>query len=312
MSAPAGTRRGSLAAMDTDSCCSSDGFGYSDEEDLSESSEDGDYGFDPHAEVETSARQVCRCLGSMLRTLRLAGGLLTASDTPQAPYVVFSEEQLRERQDEAVSAVTGVLSISKSEAVRVLRQCKWCARCAPGVRLLLGRRTRLPHCACCLPLCKRMAAHAPRLLCSCVCLRWSYLVVHEQARCARRDVNRVNEEWFTDTDAMRRKVGILEEQPVASTSGKVRGRASAVPPQLAVEPRNGAVWRAPRVRGALSQCPAPGLACGLRATTQRAARRGRRKRARYALTSSRRATCARRAASTCSARSAGAATLPTP
>jgi hypothetical protein len=36
---------------------------------------------------------------------------------------------------------------------------------------------------------------------------------------------------------MRRKVGILEEQPVASTSGKVRGRPSAAPPQLVVEPR---------------------------------------------------------------------------
>ncbi len=45
--------------------------------------------------------------------------------TLQAPYVVFSEEQLRERQEEAVSAVTGVLSISRGEAVRVLRLCKW-------------------------------------------------------------------------------------------------------------------------------------------------------------------------------------------
>ena len=39
---------------------------------------------------------------------------------------------------------------------------------------------------------------------------------------ALRDVNRVNEEWFSDMDAVRRKVGILEEQPVASTSGKVQ------------------------------------------------------------------------------------------
>ncbi|KAK9832545.1 hypothetical protein WJX81_007928 [Elliptochloris bilobata] len=118
--------------MDIDSC-SSDAYGYSGDEGASGSSEDGDYGFDPHAEVETSTRQ--------------------------APYVVFSEEQLRERQEEAISAVTSVLSISRGEAVRVLRQCKW-------------------------------------------------------------DVNRVNEEWFTDMDAVRQKVGILEEQPVASTSGK--------------------------------------------------------------------------------------------
>ncbi len=156
--------------MDTDSCCSSDGFGYSDEEDLSESSEDGDYGFDPHAEVETSARQVCRCLGSMLRTLSLEGGLLTASDTPQAPYVVFSEEQLRERQDEAVSAVTGVLSISKSEAVRVLRQCKWCAP-RPWCQII-ARAPHTPASLCVLPAtlqrhgCTRTSPALPSL-CAC-------------------------------------------------------------------------------------------------------------------------------------------------
>lgn len=49
-----------------------------------------------------------------------------------------------------------------------------------------------------------------------------------EARRARRDVNRVNEEWFSDMDAVRRKVGISEEQPVASTSGKVRGEAGAL------------------------------------------------------------------------------------
>ena len=49
-----------------------------------------------------------------------------------------------------------------------------------------------------------------------------------EARRARRDVNRVNEEWFSDMDAVRRKVGISEEQPVASTSGKVPGEAGAL------------------------------------------------------------------------------------
>ncbi len=41
------------------------------------------------------------------------------------PYVVYNEEQLRERQQDAVTAVAGVLSISDAEVVRVLRQFKW-------------------------------------------------------------------------------------------------------------------------------------------------------------------------------------------
>lgn len=45
----------------------------------------------------------------------------------QVPYVVYSEEQLRERQRDAVNAVAGVLSISEGEVVRVLRQFKWYA-----------------------------------------------------------------------------------------------------------------------------------------------------------------------------------------
>ena len=112
--------------MDIDS--SSDAYGYSADEGASGTSEDGDYGFDPHAEVETSARQVrpnwAGCLPRMLCPLSSAA-VLTFSSSRQAPYVVFSEEQLRERQEEAISAVTGVLSISRGEAVRVLRQCKW-------------------------------------------------------------------------------------------------------------------------------------------------------------------------------------------
>lgn len=43
-----------------------------------------------------------------------------------------------------------------------------------------------------------------------------------EVRAASRDVNRVNEEWFSDMDGVRRKVGLMEEQPAASTSGKVR------------------------------------------------------------------------------------------
>ena len=37
-----------------------------------------------------------------------------------------------------------------------------------------------------------------------------------------RDVNRVNEEWFTDMDGLREKVGLLDEQPSGSGRSKVR------------------------------------------------------------------------------------------
>ncbi|EIE18671.1 IBR-domain-containing protein [Coccomyxa subellipsoidea C-169] len=62
-------------------------------------SEDEDFDFDSQAEMETHAKKV--------------------------PYVVFNEEQLRARQQDAVNAVAGVLSISDGEVVRVLRQFKW-------------------------------------------------------------------------------------------------------------------------------------------------------------------------------------------
>ena len=39
--------------------------------------------------------------------------------------MVYSEKQLQERQQEAIDAVAGVLSISEGEVVRVLRQYKW-------------------------------------------------------------------------------------------------------------------------------------------------------------------------------------------
>ena len=45
----------------------------------------------------------------------------------QAPYVVYSEKQLKERQQEAIDAIAGILSIPEGEVVRVLRHYKWCA-----------------------------------------------------------------------------------------------------------------------------------------------------------------------------------------
>ena len=42
-----------------------------------------------------------------------------------------------------------------------------------------------------------------------------------------RDANRLNEEWFADEESVRSKVGLLDDAPVASTSGKVGPAASA-------------------------------------------------------------------------------------
>ncbi|KAK9806726.1 hypothetical protein WJX72_000715 [[Myrmecia] bisecta] len=101
------------------------------------SDEDNDFGF-PQAEEPVASRR-------------------------KAPYAVFTEDQLRERIQEALDAVTSVLSISEAEAVRVLRHCRW-------------------------------------------------------------DVNRVNEEWFSDTAALRDKVGLVEAEP--STSGQAGGKVT--------------------------------------------------------------------------------------
>jgi len=44
----------------------------------------------------------------------------------QAPYIVYNELELRERQQSAVDDVAGVLSVDKGDVVRVLREYKWC------------------------------------------------------------------------------------------------------------------------------------------------------------------------------------------
>ena len=43
----------------------------------------------------------------------------------QAPYIVYNEAELRERQQRAVDDVAGVLSVDKADVVRVLREYKW-------------------------------------------------------------------------------------------------------------------------------------------------------------------------------------------
>lgn len=117
-------------------------YGYSSEEDSYEAmgSEGDSFDFDSQAEVEMHAKKVLPC--------NMNGSRLHASSLPclyraitarldsvvrfqytilrlQVPYVVYNEEQLRERQQDAVKAVAGVLSISDAEVVRVLRQFKW-------------------------------------------------------------------------------------------------------------------------------------------------------------------------------------------
>ena len=42
-----------------------------------------------------------------------------------------------------------------------------------------------------------------------------------------RDAGRVNEEWWTDMDAVRGKVGLAEDQPEPSTSGKPAAKVGA-------------------------------------------------------------------------------------
>lgn len=43
----------------------------------------------------------------------------------QAPYLVYNESELRERQQKLVDDVAGVLSVDNGDVVRVLREYKW-------------------------------------------------------------------------------------------------------------------------------------------------------------------------------------------
>ncbi len=43
----------------------------------------------------------------------------------QAPYLVYNETELQERQQSSVDDVAGVLSVDKGDVVRVLREYKW-------------------------------------------------------------------------------------------------------------------------------------------------------------------------------------------
>lgn len=121
--------------MDSDFYDSDYSEGAEDEEQSAEymsESEDDDIVLDTQAEVASGGRQV--------------------------KYRVMNEVELRDRQKEAVNTITSILSITDSDAAKVLRAYKW-------------------------------------------------------------DVNRVNEEWFNDTERVQEKVGMVESAPVPSTSG---------------------------------------------------------------------------------------------
>ena len=61
------------------------------------------------------------------RTLSRTFSLTSPSPSSQAkPYTILDEKALQARQAEAVEAVCAVLSIPPGEAVRVLREFKWC------------------------------------------------------------------------------------------------------------------------------------------------------------------------------------------
>ena len=101
--------------MDYDSYDSGSEFAYSEE-----SGDTGDYGFDGGADEQPRARLVrnislvfsCAYLGSIRFFL-------------QAEYVVLSEGQLRERQQELTETTQAVLGLDAGSAAHVLRFCDW-------------------------------------------------------------------------------------------------------------------------------------------------------------------------------------------
>ena len=119
-----------------------DGYFYEDDSDGDgdESSRNSDLDFNTAAELEDTFRQVLPCFleRANLPVLPACGPCrrdhhrtvtkpvpIDVLQPPQAQYVVYSEEQLRERKQRALAEVTSVLSIPDADAVRVLRLFKW-------------------------------------------------------------------------------------------------------------------------------------------------------------------------------------------
>ncbi len=80
---------------------------------------------------------------------------------PQAQYLVYTEDQLRDRKQRALSEVTSVLSIPDADAVRVLRLFKWCAvsLVRDGSQWLVKCRAIIAELALLLPVKLRLIPH---------------------------------------------------------------------------------------------------------------------------------------------------------
>ena len=104
--------------MDYDSYDSASEIAYSEG-----SGDTEDYGFDGGADEQPRARQV-RALHVPMRPATL-GTLTKALGFLQAEYVVLSEDQLRERQQELTETTQAVLGLDAGSAAHVLRFCDW-------------------------------------------------------------------------------------------------------------------------------------------------------------------------------------------
>lgn len=91
-----------------------------------DSGDTGDYGFDGGADEQPQARQVSeRQFGSCHATTQAELGYFYKTTYSQAEYVVLSEDQLRERQQELTETTQAVLGLDAGSAAHVLRFCDW-------------------------------------------------------------------------------------------------------------------------------------------------------------------------------------------
>lgn len=106
--------------MDYDSYDSASELAYSEG-----SGDTEDYGFDGGADEQPRARQVMACQRHVLCDHSRIVTLKEARVLLQAEYVVLSEDQLRERQQELTETTQAVLGLDAGSAAHVLRFCDW-------------------------------------------------------------------------------------------------------------------------------------------------------------------------------------------
>ena len=104
----------------------------------------------------------------------------------QRTFLVLDKDELRERVDGAAAQVVDLLCITSGEATRALRFYKWDLG-----KLQVGGWGELASIVC-------AAALNEGLLSS---------IKYQSSSCLPQ------EEWFSDPDAVRRKVGLVDEQP---------------------------------------------------------------------------------------------------